>query len=64
MILVYVCPNCRSLQIASRRKDVVCPECKGEMELCDLTFLEWSEMSASEREVYGGSWRKESGTKA
>ena len=29
------------------------------MELCDLTFLEWSEMSASEREIYGEAGKRE-----
>ena len=56
MILVYVCPCCQSVRIASRRKDVFCTECGQEMELSDLTFLEWSEMSAEQRKTYGEQW--------
>lgn len=57
MIMVYVCPSCRAVRIVSRRKEVDCTECGGRMELSDLTFLEWSEMTEEERAGYGARWR-------
>lgn len=56
MILVYVCPHCQELRIVSRRKEVPCTVCGQEMELSDLSFLQWSEMSLEERKAYGLRW--------
>ena len=56
MILVYVCPACQSVRIASRRKDVECLHCDRQMVLSDLTFMEWSEMTPEEREAFGPKW--------
>ena len=65
MILVYVCPCCQDLRIVSRRKEVPCTVCGHGMELSDLTFLQWSEMTLEERKEYGAQWcaqRKTNGT--
>jgi|GEM_PF-39377 len=56
MILVYVCPGCKAVRIASRRKNVPCVECDGQMILSDLTFMEWTEMTPSQRKTYGPIW--------
>ena len=58
MILVYVCPSCKSVRIASRRKDVECLDCDQQMILSDLTFMEWSEMTPAERKSFGPMWYK------
>lgn len=58
MILVYICPSCKSVRIASRRKAVECLKCDEKMILSDLTFMEWSEMTLEEREAYGPAWYK------
>lgn len=62
MILVYVCPHCREMRIVSRRKEVSCTVCGQEMELSDLTFLQWSEMSLEERKQYGIQWCAKKGS--
>ena len=56
MILVYVFPGFQSVRIVSRRKEVLCTECGQKMELSDLTFLEWSDMTPEERKRYGARW--------
>lgn len=56
MILVYVCPHCQDMRIVSRRKEVLCTVCGNKMELSDLTFLQWSEMTLEERKEYGIQW--------
>jgi hypothetical protein len=56
MILVYVCPKCRAVRIASRRKEVSCIACDSIMRLSDLEFIEWSNMSREKREAYGVEW--------
>lgn len=58
MILVYVCPFCKEVRIVSRRKEVNCLICDNEMILSDLTFLEWTKMSESQRKAYGALWSK------
>jgi len=58
MILVYVCPFCKEVRIVSRRKDVNCLVCEHEMTLSNLTFLEWTQMSESQRKAYGVLWSK------
>jgi hypothetical protein len=58
MILVYICPSCKSVRIASRRRSVECLECDSEMVLSDLTFMEWSEMAPEQRKAYGPTWYK------
>ena len=59
MILVYVCPQCDSVRIVSRRKEVECLECSQKMNLSDLTFLEWSDMTEEERKQYGKMWNQQ-----
>ena len=56
MILVYVCPKCRAVRIASRRKEVPCITCDSIMSLSDLEFMEWVDLSQKEREDYGIKW--------
>ena len=58
MILVYVCPFCKEVRIVSRRKEVNCLICNREMVLSDLTFLEWTQMTESQRKAYGVLWNK------
>lgn len=58
MILVYVCPDCDAVRIVSRRKEVCCLECGQKMNLSDLTFLQWSDMTQEERKQYGKTWNQ------
>ena len=56
MIKVYGCPACARLEIGSMRKGMICRDCERQMERLPLTFLEFTEMSESERMIYARKW--------
>lgn len=59
MMKLYVCPDCQSLVLASRRAAVACPRCQRQkLPLTRLTFLEYSEMSDEKRREYARIWAK------
>lgn len=56
MMKVYACPGCLVMKIASMRRALSCPNCRKEMTRLDLTFLEYSEMSETQRNAYVKDW--------
>ena len=57
MMKVYICPECGWMRIVSRRKNVECHRCGMlQMTLCNLSMVEYTDMSEKERKDYVTGW--------
>ena len=50
MIRVFVCPECGKIRVVSKFLKADCYQCGTPMEVCDISYMEWVELSPEERE--------------
>lgn len=54
---IYICPDCGWIRMVSRRKEVECFKCgRPQMQLTNLEFGKYTNMSEKERQDYADAW--------
>lgn len=49
MIRVFVCPECGKTRVVSKFLKAECYQCGAQMQVCDVPYTVWVEMSQEER---------------
>lgn len=52
MLKIYICPKCYNFRMVSRKPDAICFHCGMKLELCDLDYGTYMNMTEDERIRY------------
>lgn len=58
MLKIYICPRCYNVRMVSKKPNAICLHCNEEMEQCDLTYDNYTNMNGSERKEYISLWKQ------
>lgn len=57
MLRIYICPKCYNFRMVSRKPDAVCFHCGMRLELCDIEYGVYMNMTENERKLYRDSYK-------
>lgn len=57
MIRVFVCPECGKTRVVSKFLKADCYQCGTAMEICDIPYTEWVELTPEKREQAAEAYR-------
>lgn len=58
MLKIYICPKCYNFRMVSRKPDAICFHCGMTLQLCDLEYGAYMNMTEDERNEYKDNFKK------
>lgn len=57
MLKIYICPKCYNIRMVSRKPDAICFHCGSVLELSDLEYGAYMNMTENERNEYKANYK-------
>ncbi len=58
MLKIYICPKCYNFRMVSRKPDAICFHCGMTLELCDIEYATYMNMTENERIKYKDDFKR------
>lgn len=58
MLRIYICPECYNFRLVSRKPDAICLHCGTKLNLCDLEYGTYMNMTANDRNEFRLNYKK------
>ena len=58
MLRIYICPNCYNFRMVSKRPDAVCLHCGTVLDICDIDYTDYINMTEKKRNEFRENYKK------
>ena len=58
MLRIYICPKCYNFRMVSRRPDAVCLHCGTVLDICDINYGEYINMTEKKRNEFRENYKR------